>query len=162
MSPKRSPSTPPLTAAALAKVVARMFPPHLAEDWDNVGLQIGDPNARVQKILTCLEATAPTLAEARRLGVDALVAHHPLIFRPMKAALASNPAQRLVMDLIRAGLNLIVAHTNMDSAPWGTNQVLAERCGLEPVGPLAPAALDPQADARMLKFVVFVPKGHPL
>lgn len=153
-------ANPILTVGALAKIIARMFPPRLAEDWDNVGLQVGNPDAPVRGVLTCLEVTAGTIAEASRAGADTIIAHHPLVFRPMKNLLTSAPAGRLVTDLVRAGMNLIVAHTNMDCAPWGTNQVLAEACGLEVTDPLRAAPLDPAAETRDLKMAVFTPAGH--
>lgn len=146
---------PKLTLGDVARLVAALAPPRLAEDWDNVGLQIGDAHAPVRRLMTCLEVTAPTLAEARRRRADAIVAHHPLIFRPMKSVLESRPAEKLVGELIRAGIGLVVAHTNLDSARWGTNEVLAERCGLTPTGPLF-AAPPPET----FKFTVFTPKGH--
>lgn len=157
---RKSPAS--LTLRALADQIALLFPPHLAEDWDNVGLQIGDPAAQVRRIMTCLEVTEPTLAEARRLKADTIIAHHPLIFRPFKTLLESRPAEKLATELVRAGIGLIVAHTNMDSVPWGTNQVLARACGLTPLGPLAPRPLnDGGGDvAGTLKFVVFTPLGH--
>lgn len=143
------------TLGELSRRVASLAPPRLAEEWDNVGLQIGDPNARVRRVMTCLEVTGPTLAEAKRRKVDAIVAHHPLIFRPMKSVLESRPAEHLVAELIRAGIGLVVAHTNLDSARWGTNEVLAERCGLKPMGPLF-AADAPES----YKLTIFTPKGH--
>jgi len=146
--------------ADLAKIIAELFPPHLAESWDNVGLQIGDPNAKVNRILTCLEVTDSTLDEARRGKCDTIIAHHPLIFRPLKSIVSSRPSERLAVELVRSNINLIVAHTNMDAAPWGTNQVLAEVCGLKPIGPLDPRPLDPNPEASSYKLVVFTPKGH--
>jgi dinuclear metal center YbgI/SA1388 family protein len=146
---------PKLSLGELARRVAAFAPPRLAEDWDNVGLQIGDAAAPVRRVMTCLELTAPTLAEARRRKADAVVAHHPLIFRPMKTALESRPAEKLVRDVIRAGIGLVVAHTNLDSARWGTNEVLAGQCGLIPTGPLFAAA-----GPEMYKLTVFTPKGY--
>lgn len=159
MSSKIANAAPPATLEGLARAVAALAPPHLAESWDNVGLQIGAPRAPVRRAMTCLETTTPTIEEARRRGADAIVAHHPLLFRATKRLVADDPASALAMELIRAGLGLVVAHTNLDSATRGTNQVLAETCGLEPGEPLLPAALDPRAESRDFKFVVFVPEG---
>lgn len=155
MAKPKSKTSSPLTLSQLAAAVESIAPAALAESWDNVGLQIGNPSAQVRRVMTCLEVTAPTLAEARRRRADAIVAHHPLIFRPFKTILDSRPAERLAADLIRAGIGLIVAHTNLDAARWGTNQVLAERCGLKVVGPLDQRELPAQ-----YKFVVFTPEGH--
>lgn len=144
-----------LTLAELTSVVAEIAPPRLAESWDNVGLQIGDAARSVRRVMTCLEVTPPTLAEAKRRKADTIVAHHPLIFRPLEAIVAGDPAQRLVAALVRAEINLIAAHTNLDSAIWGTNQTLAETCGLRVTGPLVA-----QTEPGPYKFVVFTPKGY--
>lgn len=149
-----------LTLGALNGIVAEMFPPALAESWDNVGLQIGDPAAPARRAMTCLEVTAPTLAEARRAKADAIVAHHPLVFKPLRGVVESRPAERLVAETIRAGIGLVVAHTNMDCAPWGTNQALAEACGLRPVDFLEPRILPLEGAEDCLKLAVFVPEGH--
>ncbi len=144
-----------LSAGEMARRIAALAPPELAEAWDNVGLQVGDPARRVARLMVCLETTASTLAEARRRRADAILAHHPLIFRPLKSLLWDDPAQRLVTELARAGLTLIVAHTNLDAAAWGTNQALAEACGLWPTAPL-----EPRSAAAPFKLVVFTPQGH--
>lgn len=143
------------TLAQLAGEVARIAPNRLAESWDNVGLQVGDPAASVRRVMTCLEVTAPTLAEAKRRKADAIVAHHPLIFRPMSTLLASDQVQRLVADLVRAQIGLVAAHTNLDRASWGTNEALAELLGWKSIGPL-----DMAEEPAPLKFVVFTPKGY--
>lgn len=140
---------PGIALARLAEHMARLAPTELAEAWDNVGLQIGDPRSRVRRVMTCLEVTAPTLSEARRRRADAIIAHHPLIFRPMSTLVDSDPAQKLAADLIRSGIALIAAHTNLDSASWGTNQALAEACGLSVTGPLRPKPHPEAADAGL-------------
>lgn len=144
-----------LSLQALAARVAAIAPPELAEPWDNCGLLVGDSEAHVRRVMTCLEVTPPTLTEARKRNADAIVAHHPLIFRPMKTLLASDPSQRLAAELYGAGIGLIAAHTNLDSASWGTNQVLAEACGLRLLGPL-----EPRSTTAPFKFAIFTPKGH--
>lgn len=148
-----------VTLGELAGVVDRLFPESLAEAWDNVGLQVGDPARAVRKVMVCLEVTDSTLAEARAAEADAILAHHPLIFKPFKTLRADTPAQRLAMELTRAGIGLIAAHTNMDSAAWGTNQILAERLGLEVRGPLEPR-LAPESPVSDYKLIVFTPEGN--
>jgi dinuclear metal center YbgI/SA1388 family protein len=125
----------------LIRAVARIAPPELAEGWDNVGLQVGHPAAPMRRVMTCLELTGPTLAEAIEKKVDAIVAHHPLIFKPMTALNLAQPGGELVGGLVRAGVALIAAHTNLDAAAWSTNHVLADVCGLTVEEPLAPRAL---------------------
>ena len=126
-----------LTVAQLLRAVEEIAPAELAETWDNVGLQVGDPSAPVFRVMTCLEATLPTLGEALRRRADALVAHHPLIFSPLEALDLSSPNGALIGRLVRSGMTLIAAHTNLDAAAWSTNSVLAEQLGWEPEGPLS-------------------------
>ena len=128
----------------LVRAVEAIAPTRLAESWDAVGLQVGHPAAPVRRVLVCLEVTPPTLDEAIRLKADAIVAHHPLIFQPLAALNLAQPAPELVARLIREGISLVVAHTNLDAAVWGTNSVLAEACGLCPEGPLLPREVEPE------------------
>lgn len=139
----------------LVKAVEAIAPARLAESWDNVGLQVGHPGAPLRRVLTCLEVSPPILAEAVRLKADAIVAHHPLIFQPLSALNLAQPAGDLVATLIRENIALVVAHTNLDSAAWGTNAALAEACGLRPEGPL----LSREGELEY-QFVIFTPKGH--
>lgn len=115
----------------LADVVEEIAPSWLAEEWDNVGLQVGDPQADTGPILTALEVTPAVIDEARQLGAGVIVSHHPLIFKPLKSVVASTPVERMVTCLIRHGIALIVAHTNLDSIADGTNGELADRLGLK-------------------------------
>lgn len=129
------------SVSALLKAVSAIAPPELAEDWDNVGLQVGHPNAQVTRVMTCLELTETTLKEALRRKADAVVAHHPLIFKPLKSLNLAQPGAALVAVLIKHDIALIAAHTNLDSAAWSTNSVLAETLGLPAGDPLFPQEL---------------------
>lgn len=146
---------PQFFVSDLLRAVEAFAPRRLAEDWDSVGLQVGRPDAPVRRVMTCLDVTPPILDEAAERGVDALVAHHPLIFKPLDSLNLARPQDALVARLVREGINLVVAHTNLDAAAWGTNSVLAEECGFQPDGPLLPRDEEPQ-----YKLAVFVPKGH--
>jgi len=101
-------------------------PPVLAAEWDNVGLLVGDRTQKVERVLTCLTITPAVAAEAIRERADLIVTHHPLPFRPLKRLTADEPAGRLLLDLIRAGVAIHSPHTAFDSAAAGINQQLAE------------------------------------
>ena len=130
------------------------YPPSLAEDWDNVGLQVGDPAAPLERVLLALDVTAATLAEAEALGVQAIVSHHPLIFRPLKNITSVDPNSRLLMRTITANIAIIAAHTNLDCGADGLNDWLAARLGIKEVLPLKGGNLP------LYKLVVYVPVGH--
>lgn len=139
----------------ILRELEKLAPARLAEDWDNVGLMVGDPSAPVRRAMTCLELTEATLAEAVRREVDLIIAHHPLIFKPLRSLNFSRPVDKLLGELVRHGIALAAAHTNLDSALWGTNQVLAEACGWQPGTPLLPR----NAEA-LYKLIVYTPAGH--
>ena len=77
-------------------------PPHLAEEWDNVGLLVGDPKKRVSRLMTCLTVTPASADEAVRDGAELIVTHHPLPFRPLKRLTTDHTPSRLLLQLIGA------------------------------------------------------------
>ena len=115
-------------------------PPHLAEEWDNVGLLVGDGAQTVSRVMTCLTITPASAAEAVRERADLIVTHHPLPFKPLLRLTSDHTAGRLLLSLIRAGIAVHSPHTAFDSAAAGINQQLAEGLGLKSIEPLVPAA----------------------
>ena len=91
-------------------------------DFDNSGLLVGDPQKVVQKIAVCLDITCDTVNEAMELGADLMVSHHPVLFKARKKLLQGDPA----FLLASSGISAICAHTSLDSAAGGVNDVLAE------------------------------------
>ena len=149
-------STP--TVADVLKAVHAIAPPHLAESWDNVGLQVGDARKDAGRILVGLEVTREVLEEARKLKAGTIVTHHPLIFQPLKSLAETGSIPSLASQLIRQGHALIAAHTNLDSVAHGTNGELADRLGLQAAGR---TFLQPSRPASsQVKYVVFVPVTH--
>lgn len=129
-----------------------LYPPDLAEDWDNVGLHVGDPGAQVSRVLVALDPTEAALEAAQRNDCQALLTHHPLILRPLRSITPSDETGRVVLAAARNHLSLISAHTNLDSAKHGLNDWLATRLGLQQCQTLSEAAVE------LVKLVVFVPK----
>ncbi len=117
-------------------------PPRLAEDWDNVGLLVGDSARSVNKIMTCLTITPDSAAEAVRERVDLIITHHPLPFRPLKRLTTETVPGRLLLQLIEASIAIHSPHTGFDSAAEGINQRLAEGMGLQEIRPLVPLSAD--------------------
>lgn len=127
----------------LPEVVAflREFaPPELAEDWDNVGLLIGDPADEIRSVLTCLTLTPNVADEAISRGVQLIVTHHPVLFRPVQRLTAETSEGRVLLALIRAGISIYSPHTSYDSAADGINAQLARLFELRDVQPLRPNA----------------------
>lgn len=96
-------------------------------EWDNSGLIVGDANRTVTKIGVVLDITEEAVSNAKALGVDLIVSHHPVIFRATKSFLANDPAYMLAAD----GISAICAHTSLDCAKGGVNDVLAKTLGFE-------------------------------
>lgn len=144
-----------MTLGQLAKAVDEFAPLELAYDWDNVGLQIGDPAAEVRRVLVALEVTPATIEAAREGECQAIIAHHPLIFKALKSIRPDSPTGRLQYDLIQSGIGLIVAHTNLDRVLHGTNGAVAQLLGLRDCEILEPVSI-----ARTFKFTVFVPRDY--
>ena len=129
-----------LTVGDVATFLEEFAPPALAEEWDNVGLLLGDRAATARRIMTCLTITPDSAAEAVEERVELIVAHHPLPFRPLKRITTDAHEGRLLWKLIGAGTSVYSPHTAFDSTIEGINQSLAEGVGLCEIEVLTPKA----------------------
>ena len=120
------------TVADILKFVETLAPRELKMDWDNVGLNCGRSDRPVKKILVALDPFTHVCREAKEIGADLLVTHHALIFKPGFITDLDNQG-RNTLFLIENGIAHINAHTNLDQAPGGVNDVLAARLGLKNV-----------------------------
>ncbi len=113
-----------------------LAPPYLCMENDPRGLLIGDPDATVSRLAVCLDVTPAVADEAVRRGANMIVAHHPLIYQPLKRIVADEPHPGgVVLSCIRAGVAVACAHTNWDVAEGGINDVLAGLLGLSNTRP---------------------------
>lgn len=144
--------------ADLLQVVHNIAPPHLAESWDNVGLQFGHPERPTGTVLVALEISTAVLDEAAALRAGSIVTHHPLLFKPPKSFAENQIVPALAARLIRQNHALIVAHTNLDATASGTNGELADRIGLQTAGRRFLFPHKPQS--QFLKYVVFTPAAY--
>lgn len=135
-------------------LVNTLAPAALAENWDNVGLQTGDPVAEVRCILVTLDPSPAVLAEAASAGAQLVVSHHPLIFRPLTNLLPSDDTGRALLFAARRDIAVLCAHTNLDRARNGLNDWLAETLGLCDTQVLQTSA------GELYKLAVFVPSGY--
>ncbi|AOT68500.1 Nif3-like dinuclear metal center hexameric protein [Geosporobacter ferrireducens] len=139
----------------IIEIIEKQAPLYLAESWDNVGLQLGNPDKLVKKIMVCLEVTEAVLQEADAKRIDMIVAHHPLIFKPMKKFTTDDPLGRMIYFLIQKDILLYCAHTNLDMAYGGLNDLLAFNIGLSEI-----KSLTNTYQRKYFKIVVFVPESH--
>lgn len=123
----------------VVETLERFAPLPLQESYDNAGLQIGLTEAEdVSGVLLCLDVTEEVIAEAEEKGCNMIVAHHPLLFRPLRKLTGRTQVERCVAMAIRKGISIYAAHTNLDNAPGGVNHVMAEKLGLRNVRFLQP------------------------
>lgn len=132
----------------------RLAPRSLAEDWDNPGLQVGDPEGEVDRILVALTPLPEVFEEAEEIGANLLLFHHPLIFRALSSVDLSSYPGDLVARAVKGNLSVYAAHTNYDAAPEGISVALAGILGLR--GPLE--VVVPRGALR--KLVIFVPEEN--
>lgn len=104
-------------------------PLDLKESWDNTGLAIGDPAALIEKVLIGLDVTKDLIAEAQTMGADLILTHHPLLFRRPGSITSIDPQGQKLLALIKGDLNVYSAHTNLDKAKGGLNDLIMERLG---------------------------------
>lgn len=136
---ERPESTVPILSE-VTQFLNDVAPVSLAEDWDNVGLLIGNDQTEVSTILTCLTLTPDVAAEAIGRKAQLVVSHHPLLFRPVQRLTAESVEGRMLLDLIGARVAVYSPHTGYDSAAEGINRQLAETLELTQVGVLRPIA----------------------
>ena len=120
------------TVQQVYEVMQRLAPPELAEHWDNPGLLV-DCGGDVRRVLVTLDITPEVVAEAAAKQCTVIVAHHPVIFDPLKKL----GPQDVPFQLVRAGISAICMHTNLDAAAGGVNEVLAGIFGMQDPEPFA-------------------------
>ncbi len=127
-------------------------PGALAYDWDRCGLQTGDRAWEVEGVLTCLTVTREAYERARKNKANFIVSHHPLIWDPLTTLCPSDPRVRLCLELAEARIACFSVHTNLDVAPGGVNDLLADALGLVDQKPLHAVK-----QAHQYKLVTYVP-----
>jgi len=118
----------------------REAPFNLAEDWDNVGLLVGNPEQEVRSVLIGLDATNALIDEAISKGADTILTHHPVIFRPLPRINTATPEGKILEKALSNHISIISCHTNLDSAAEGVSDILATSLGLSNLSPLLPSA----------------------
>ena len=135
-------------------MTSKIAPGHLAESWDNVGLQLGDPVGRVSRIMVALDPGQPAVEAAVEARCQLLITHHPFIFAPLKKIIAADETGRLAILALKNDLSIISLHTNLDIAKGGVNDLLAERLGLQGALPLRVTGAE-----EYVKMALFAPHG---
>ena len=143
-----------MTVSDFQHVIEEWAPVWTAWDRDNVGLQLGRRDQHVSKIMIALEITDRVVKEAARKKIDLVVTHHPPLFHPVTSLTDAHPTGRNFLTLARNNVAVYSAHTNLDFTLNGVSFALARAIGLQNVRFLSPL------EAKLSKFVVFVPQSH--
>jgi len=114
----------------IIKAMETIAPIGLAEEWDNAGLQVGRKDRAVRKIWISLDPGPDVVNDACRNDVDLLITHHPLIFHPLKSINLNTAVGDIIQKAVRHHMAIFSAHTNLDNAIDGLNDVLAQRIGI--------------------------------
>lgn len=124
---------PVATVNEVTAYLAERTRPELAAGWDPVGLQIGEGSEAVSRVGVCHEITEKVVAQVEKSPVDLLVTYHPLLFTPTNRLVGGRSPQARARRLIRAGISVVVTHTDFDAAPGGTADALASLIGLRDI-----------------------------
>jgi dinuclear metal center YbgI/SA1388 family protein len=141
--------------SSIFSFIEKIAPCDLAESWDNSGLQVGDPQADIEKAMLAIDVNIAVAREAVNNGAGLIISHHPLMMKPPRTINIRQPLGELISYLIRNNLTVYTAHTNLDAANSGVSSALARKLGL-----INPAVLHQTGILRFYKLVVFVPVGH--
>lgn len=134
----------------------------LAESWDNVGLLVGDPTQDVTAVLVGLDPTNTLVEEAIELGINTIITHHPVIFKPLSAINTADPSGRLLEKALTNRIAIIGCHTNFDSAREGVSDYLAQQLGLNKLSPLVPSPEDNKEDTGLGRIGVYPAPKNPV
>jgi dinuclear metal center YbgI/SA1388 family protein len=121
------------------------------ENYDNSGLQVGNPDDTISAALLTLDITEEVLDEAIANNCNLIIAHHPLIFSGIKRLTGNNYVQRIVQKAIKHDINLFAVHTNLDNMRHGVNDRIAAKLGLINTKILAPV------NNSLLKLYTYAP-----
>lgn len=154
MKKKQTPTSGSPTIQNLVAALEEIAPTKFAADWDNVGLLVGEASWRIKRVLLTIDLTTEVAQEAVTRECQAIVCYHPPIFKPVRKMVLDHRRQEgLAAIALATRIAIYSPHTALDAAPGGTNDVIAELCGLKNAKPLLPAD-DPD---KKFKLVTFVP-----
>ena len=139
----------------IIQLFEQFAPKHLALDGDKIGLLIGTLNKPVKNILIALDVTDEVVDEAIEKNVQLIISHHPLIYHPLKTIRTEDAYGNIITKLIKHDIAVYAAHTNLDIADGGVNDMLCEKLKIQ-----NPEVLVPTYEVQLRKLVVFAPKSH--
>lgn len=139
----------------IIQLMEELAPKHYAVPDDKIGLQLGTLHKEISNVLIALDINDEVVNEAIRVRANLIIAHHAIIFRPLSHLQTDSVAGRLYEKLIKNDIAVYIAHTNLDVAEGGVNDMMADAIGLKELAPLEILHTD-----KLKKLVIFVPEDH--
>ena len=140
----------------LINYLEQIAPPSYQESYDNAGLITGDAEAELSAVLISLDCTEEIIEEAKQKRANLVIAHHPIIFRPLKRITGQDYVQRTVIQAIKNDIAIYAIHTNLDNISQGVNEMICRKLELK-----NPKILLPKKD-NLAKLVTFIPQENTL
>lgn len=142
----------------IAQTIEKIAPKSWAEEWDNVGLLVGDASTKVERVLLTLDAAPEVLKEANEQKAQLIIAHHPIIFKPLKNLRSDNQAAQMPIELLKQGIAYYAAHTNLDQSMYSSSWTLGRALELSKMEFLAPH----MTENRGYGVIGYLPTNEPL
>ncbi|WP_422660341.1 Nif3-like dinuclear metal center hexameric protein [Paenibacillus sp. EC2-1] len=133
----------------------QLAPKYVAMPDDRIGLQLGTLQKEIKTVLVALDVNEEVVEEAIQLNADLIIAHHAIIYRPLKQLQTDSPMGKVYEKLIKNDIAVYISHTNLDVTEGGMNDWMAEAMGMENTQPIHDVHTE-----QLSKLVVFVPKSH--
>jgi dinuclear metal center YbgI/SA1388 family protein len=143
-----------LTIKDITNYLETIAPLSYQESYDNAGLVVGRSSALVKKVLVCLDVTEEVLEEAQAQNCNLIIAHHPILFQPLRSLTDSNHVERCITKAIKKDIAIYAIHTNLDNVLQGVNQRLGAQLGLQQLQILLPKT------HTLAKLTTYVPATH--
>ena len=139
--------------SAITQELESWAPPSFAESYDNVGLLVGNPQQEVTGTLINLDVTEEVLDEAFALGVNLIITHHPIWFRPRKRLTGEDYVSRILIQAIKKDIALYAIHTNLDNVRSGVNFKIAQMIDLGETQFLSPRPTTPETGSGLIGYL---------
>ena len=137
----------------IVKEMERIAPPCLKEDYDNVGLMVGNSEKEVKKVLLALDCTKEVIEEAKSIKTEMIITHHPLIFRKPSRIVYEDLQGFKIIELIKNDISLYSSHTNLDSVKGGINDSIVNILGFEKGKIIDPSKIKGYEDSGIGRIV---------
>ena len=130
-------------------------PPFYKEDWDNIGLQVGQRDKVIEKIYLALTPSSDVIERAILAKANLIITHHPFIFKGIKSITDKDSLGKAIFQLIKNDVGLFSMHTNFDVTFGGVNDILADYLEVTDL-----EVLEKTYTEKIYKLVVYVPENY--